>query len=195
MQPQAGGGRGGGRGGRGGGPAPVRVGREPVSLSALAAGGGPLAERATRVLARLEWPGKPGATPITPLTPGEFARFEAGRTVFANLCVACHQSDGRGRDGVAPTLVGSDLAPAASGVTARIVLNGKEGSVGLMPPLGQSLSDDQIAEVLTYVRRQWGNVASPVDPAAVREARAATAGRTRPWSQDEIAALAAAAAP
>ncbi|ODS54874.1 MAG: hypothetical protein ABS36_10460 [Acidobacteria bacterium SCN 69-37] len=195
MQPQAGGGRGGGRGGRGGGPAPVRVGREPVSLSALAAGGGPLAERATRVLARLEWPGKPGATPITPLTPGEFARFEAGRTVFANLCVACHQSDGRGRDGVAPTLVGSDLALAASGVTARIVLNGKEGSVGLMPPLGQSLSDDQIAEVLTYVRRQWGNVASPVDPAAVREARAATAGRTRPWSQDEIAALAAAAAP
>lgn len=182
----------GGGGGRGGGPAPIRVGREPASLTALAAAGGPLAERATRVLARIEWPGKPGSTPITPLTPAELARFEAGRTVFANLCVACHQADGRGRDRVAPTLVGADLALAAPGVVARIVLNGKEGPVGLMPPLGQSLSDDQIAEVLTYIRRQWGNVASPVEPSAVRDARAETAGRARPWSHDDIVALAAA---
>jgi mono/diheme cytochrome c family protein/glucose/arabinose dehydrogenase len=185
-------GRGGG-GGRGGGPAPIRVGREPVALTSLANAGGALADRAARVLDRIEWPGKPGATPITPLTPADVTRFEAGRVVYANLCVACHQADGRGRDRVAPSLVGAELALASPGVTARIVLNGKEGPIGLMPPLGQSLSDEQIAEVLTYIRRQWGNVGAPVEPATVGEARAATTGRTRPWSHDEIAAMAAAA--
>ena len=39
----------------------------------------------------------------------------------------------------------------------RILINGKEGPVGLMPPLGTTLSDDQIAGVLTFVRRSWGN--------------------------------------
>jgi mono/diheme cytochrome c family protein len=180
-------------GGRGGGPAPIRVSREPVSLSALSAAGGPLAARATRILDRIEWPGKPGATPVTPLTAAEQRRFDDGRTVFTNACVACHQADGRGRDRVAPTLVGSDLVLAPAGVTARILLNGKEGPVGLMPPLGQALTDEQAAAVLTYIRRQWGNVGSPVDPATVRDARAATAGRARPWSHDEIVALVATA--
>lgn len=177
-------------GGRGGGPAPIRVAREPVALTALSAAGGPLAERASRILARIEWPGKPGATPITPLTAAEQQRFDNGRTVFTNHCVACHQTDGRGRDRVAPTLVGSELALAPIGVPARILINGKEGPTGLMPPLGQALTDDELASVLTYIRRQWGNVASPVDPASMRNIRAETAGRARPWSQDEIVALA-----
>jgi mono/diheme cytochrome c family protein len=186
MTPQPGRGR--------GGPAPVRVSREPVSLSALSAAGGSLAERAARILDRVEWPGKPGATPVTPLTPAEERRFADGRTVFTNACLACHQADGRGRDRVAPTLVGSDLVLAPAGVAARILINGKEGPVGLMPPLGQALTDDQLAAVLTYIRRQWGNVASPVEPALVGSVRTETARRARPWSHDEIVALAAAAA-
>jgi mono/diheme cytochrome c family protein len=185
MTPQQGGGR--------GGPAPIRVSREPGALTTLAAGGGPLADRATRILGRIEWPGKPGATLVTPLTPDEFRRFEEGRTVFTDLCLACHQADGRGRDRVAPTLVGSDLALAPPHVVARIVLNGKEGPVGLMPPLGQALSDDQVAAALTYIRRQWGNVGSAVQPGTVRDVRAETADRARPWSHDEIVALAASA--
>jgi mono/diheme cytochrome c family protein len=183
MTPQGGGGR--------GGPAPIRVSREPVTLTALSAAGGPLGERAGRILGRIEWPGKPGATPVTPLTAAEEVRFNEGRTVFTNLCVACHQADGRGRDRVAPTLVGSALALAPAGIPARILINGKEGATGLMPPLGQALTDDELAAVLTYVRRQWGNVGSPVDPVAVHDVRAETTGRSRPWTQDEIAALAA----
>jgi mono/diheme cytochrome c family protein len=180
-----------GRGGRRGGPPPIRVAREPSGLTALAAGEGALAERATRLAARIEWPGKPGAAPIAPLTAVEQQRFDAGRIVFANACIACHQADGRGRDRVAPTLVGADLVLAPSGVPARILINGKEGPTGLMPPLGQALTDDQIASVLTYIRRQWGNTGSAVDPVVVGEVRAQTGGRARPWSHDEISALAA----
>ncbi len=179
-----------GRGGGRGGPPPIRVTREPVPLVGLSTAGGALAERARLILARIEWPGKPGATTITPLTSAEQQRFDAGRTVFTNGCVACHQVDGRGRDRVAPTLVGSSLVLAAPGVSARILLNGKEGATGLMPPLGQALTDEQLASVLTYIRRQWGNTASPVDAASVSVVRAETTGRARPWTHDEIVALA-----
>ena len=177
--------------GRGGGGGPrVQVSREPAAFSALAAAAGDLQARATNVLARIEWPGKPGASnPVTPLTAAEQRRYDAGREVYLNICQACHQPDGRGLERVAPTLVGSVLALAPAEVTARILLNGKEGTVGLMPPIGTTLTDDQIAAVLTYIRREWSQAGDPVDPATVRNARAQTATRTRPWTNDELLAL------
>ena len=84
--------------------------------SALAANGGDLAARAPRVLARLEWPGKPGmAAPAAPLTPGGAGALRRpAATVYQNLCQACHQPDGRGREKLAPSLIGSEFALAAS---------------------------------------------------------------------------------
>ena len=172
----------------------LRLNREPVSLSALAASPGDLGTRASAVLARIVWPGKPGAPAgPAPFTADEQRRFDAGQEVFKSLCIACHQADGRGQEKVAPTLLGSELALAAPGVPTRILLHGKEGPVGLMPPLGQAFSDDQIAAVLTFIRRQWGNTGSPVDAATVRTIRAETAGRARPWTNDELTKLAAGA--
>ena len=72
----------------------------------------------------------------------------------------------------------------------RILLHGKEGPVGLMPPVGQIFTDEQIAAVLTYIRREWGQGGEPVEPAAVAAVRAATKGRARPWTEAELAALA-----
>jgi mono/diheme cytochrome c family protein/glucose/arabinose dehydrogenase len=184
-------GRAGGRG-RGGASGPaLRLSREPA-LGALAAKGpDDLSKRAANVLARLEWPGKPGAAPaVTPLTAAERQRFDAGKEVYQNLCVACHQVDGRGREKVAPTLLGSEFALGPAEVPVRILINGKEGPVGLMPPLGSVLNDDQIAAVLTYIRREWDQTGSPVDPAFVRQVRSATAERGRPWTADELAKIA-----
>lgn len=127
---------------------------------------------------------------VAPLTPQEQARFDAGRTVYQNLCLACHQADGRGREKVANSLVGSPFVLAAAAVPVRVLLNGKEGPNGLMPPLGAAMDDDQIAAVLTYVRREWGNTAAPVDAAAVAQIRKQVAGRARPWTDAELAALA-----
>ncbi len=182
-------GRAGARGRGASGPA-LRLTREPA-LGALAAKEpGDLGKRAANVLARLEWPGKPGAEPTAPpLTPAEQQRFDAGKEVYQNLCVACHQVDGRGREKVAPTLLGSEFALGSPEVPVRILINGKEGPVGLMPPLGAVLNDDQIAAVLTYVRREWGQDGSPIDPATVRQVRAATAERSRPWTADELAKI------
>jgi mono/diheme cytochrome c family protein len=54
-----------------------------------------------------------------------------------------------------------------------------------MPPLGV-LPDDQIAAILTYVRRAWGHTASPVTPEEVKSIRTATAEHTDAWSPEEL---------
>ena len=159
-------------------------------MSALAAKGGDLGPRVANVLARVDWPGKPGAAaPVAPLTADEQRRFDAGAEVYKNICQACHQPDGRGQDKVAANLVGSVLALAAAEIPARILLNGKEGAIGLMPPVGSALNDDQIAAVLTYIRREWGQAGGPVARETIGAVRALTAGRARPWTNEELMAL------
>jgi mono/diheme cytochrome c family protein len=130
------------------------------------------------------------AAPVAPLTPEEQARFTAGKTTYQNLCQPCHQADGRGADKIAAPLIGSEfaLAPAPT-IPIRIVLHGKEGTVALMPPLGGVLSDEEVAAVLTYVRREWGHTASPVRAADVAATRRQTSGRARPWTIPELTQL------
>jgi mono/diheme cytochrome c family protein len=177
----------GGGAGRPRGPA-LRLGQEPALTKILPTD--PLSKRAASLLATIEWPGKPGAAaPVTPLTSAETALFNEGREIYASVCAACHQADGRGRLGVAPTLIGSEFALGPAEVAARIVIGGKEGSTGLMPPLGATLADDKVAAALTYIRREWGQDGSPVDTSAVAAARKSSAGRTRPWTAEELGGI------
>jgi mono/diheme cytochrome c family protein len=187
-------GRGNAGGGRGrGGGGSVALSRAPNAFVAMAGAGGEFGQRASNLLARMTWPGKPpaagAAAPIAPLTPAEQQLYNTGQTVYTSLCIACHQENGGGQEKLAPTLIGSQFALAAPSIPIRIMLHGKEGAVGLMPPLGGGLTDEQIAGALTYIRRQWGNAASAVDPNTVKETRALTAGRTRPWTTDELLAI------
>jgi mono/diheme cytochrome c family protein/glucose/arabinose dehydrogenase len=169
---------------------PLRLHQAPA-LVAFAAGNGALFQsRAAAVLERIEYPGKAGVAVLPPLTPDERLRFDKGRQVYSNICQACHMPDGRGQTRVAPSLVGSSLVLAPGEVTARILLQGKEGTIGLMPPLGGVLSDDDVAAVLTYIRRDWGQTGSPVDASTVRNVRGLTADRRRPWTTEELLAIA-----
>jgi mono/diheme cytochrome c family protein len=136
---------------------------------------------------------KSGFQPL--LTPGAKAaaeavddqqRFAAGKEIYGALCVACHQTDGRGRPNVAPSLVGSTLVLAPAGIPVRIMLHGKRGPTNVMPALGRLVSDAQIAASLTYIRREWGHTASGIDSATVKEIRSATSGRARPWTVEEL---------
>ena len=137
---------------------------EPATLVEVSTSGGDTGALAKRIVAKLDWPNKP--TPVvevTPLTAEEQKRYAAGREIYKNLCLGCHQPDGRGKEKMAPPLVESRYTLGQdAGASIRILLAGKEGPVGLMPPLGGALKDDQIAAVLTYVRREWGNTGSPV---------------------------------
>jgi mono/diheme cytochrome c family protein/glucose/arabinose dehydrogenase len=179
----------GGGGGRGSTSIALELSREPA-LVRLSADSGDLGRRATALLARVGWPGKAGMATAAALTPQEQQRYAAGEQVYKTICEACHQSDGRGREKLAPSLIGSDLALARDpGIPARILINGKEGPVGLMPPLGAGLSDDQVAGVLTYVRRAWGQTGSAVEPSQVAAIRAAMASRVRPWTNEELQKL------
>ncbi|MDO8539650.1 MAG: c-type cytochrome [Opitutaceae bacterium] len=125
---------------------------------------------------------------VPPLTAGQKASFELGRTNFL-LCAACHQPAGEGKEGVAPSLQNSRWATHVSPEFAlRIVLHGKEGSPGFpgaMAPLGV-LSDEQIAGIMTFVRRSWGNEASAVSSADVARVRAQTKDRAAAWTDTEL---------
>ena len=208
--PALGAGGGGGRGNRGGGgglpglSAPggrvavvpgrsISLPAEPVALTKLAAGSDEIARLAKNVSAKLDWPGRP-APVITaaPLNAEQQKRFEAGAEIYKNLCVGCHQEDGRGKEKLGANLVDSPYATAAdSSGMIRILVGGKEGPIGLMPPLGAALTDEQIAAAITYVRRSWGHTGSAIDPLNVMEVRGLSKGRVKPWTDDELKAAAA----
>lgn len=145
---------------------------------------------------RLVWPGKPGAPAppvIQPLTETQTALFEKGKTIYATLCAACHQPHGFGLDGLAPPLVDSEWVLGKPEVLARIVMHGLAGPVKVsgrtynlaMPPLPQ-LTDEDIAGVLTYIRREWEHTASPVETANVTKIRDQEKGRMMMWTETEL---------
>ena len=145
---------------------------------------------AKNVAAKLDWPGRPAPVMTAPpLTAAQQKRFDEGAEIYKNICLGCHQEDGRGKDKLGANLVDSAYLNAAdASASIRILLGGKEGSIGLMPPLGPAFSDEQIAAVLTYVRRAWGHTAAAVDPLNVMEVRGLSKGRAKPWTDQELQA-------
>jgi len=110
-------------------------------------------------------------------------------------CVACHQANGQGTPPTFPPLAGSEWVlekdPAR---IIRIVLDGMKGPVtvkgqpyvNVMPPWRSSLNDEEVAQVLTFVRKNWGNDALPVDPKQVADVRKETAGHVGEWTAPEL---------
>ena len=128
-----------------------------------------------------------------PLTPRQQDLLVAGEKIYTTVCTQCHKPDGMGLAGLAPPLAGSEWALGPEERVARIVLSGLRGSIEVegdrfnldMPSLA-SLSDEQIAGALTYVRRSWENDASPVEVTTVTRIRAETHGRTESWTAREL---------
>lgn len=136
---------------------------------------------------------KPGAVKVVPLT-----RAQMGKKVFDMTCIACHKADGKG-DPLAsyPPLAGSEWVTGNEERAIRIVLHGLNGPItvegkeynNVMAQLGNSLKDEQIANVLSYVRASWGNIAPEVSPETVAKVRAETAGRNTFWTAAELLKL------
>jgi mono/diheme cytochrome c family protein len=176
---------------------PVRLSTEPPALAMLGKSATKeIRERAEKIAKLVTWPGKPGAEPeiaVKPLTSEEQKRFEQGKELFLISCGACHQPHGMGQEGLAPPLVDSEWALGSQQRLVRIVLHGLHGPINIkgktfqldMPALGV-FDDEQIAAVLTYVRREWGHTASPVEPDTVKKIRAETEKREEAWSEAEL---------
>ena len=92
-------------------------------------------------------------------------QIEKGKQVYMSLCFACHQADGKGLPPAFPPLAGSDYMLADRERSLRIVLKGITGPMvvngqkydSAMPPQEAVLTDQQVADVLTYVYNAWGN--------------------------------------
>jgi mono/diheme cytochrome c family protein len=69
----------------------------------------------------------------------------------------------------------------------RIVLNGLKGEL-LMPAMG-TLDDQQLADILTYIRRAWGHEAGPISSETAARVRARSQGRQAPWTRSELSTL------
>ncbi len=103
------------------------------------------------------------------LSKGGAFEEEGGAVLYANVCAGCHQPDARGASGAAdyPSLA-DDKDLASADYLERLLLKGQRG----MPALGQMMSDRQVADVINYVRSDFGNAYGVgVLPADVEAAR------------------------
>lgn len=172
---------------------PVKLASEPVVLKQITD------KRVAKLSSLLVWPDKSGVKPeppLTQLTKEQLARYDLGKALFTGVCAACHQTHGRGLDGLAPPLMDSEWVLGSEQRIVRIVLHGLTGPVSVkgktyrldMPAFG-SFTDDQIAGILTYIRREWEHNAAPIEPNTVKAIRAATADRREAWVQDQLRAI------
>ena len=119
--------------------------------------------------------------PEPAVTPPPPATMAAGAAVYAHACIACHEADGSGAPRIYPPLPGNaNLQSADPSSTLRIILDGAQTvttprapNPGSMPAYGETLSDQEIADVASYLRNSWGNAAPMVTPAEVARARRA----------------------
>jgi mono/diheme cytochrome c family protein len=141
------------------------------------------------------WPGKPGVVvpTVKALTNEQQLLFDSGKQTFAGLCAACHQPTGKGLEGLAPPLADSEWVLGDPERIVKVVMHGLRGPIKVkgvaynydMPAAG-FLTDEQIAGVLTYIRREWDHAAPPVSVDLVQKIRADTKGRTDAWTEPEL---------
>ena len=125
--------------------------------------------------------------------------FLRGKKVYYETakCVLCHQPTGMGSASPeSPPLAGSEWVLATEpGRVIRIVLHGLQGPVTVngrqfnssgMPPWKETLTDEEIADVLTYIRQEWGNNASSVTAEQVKAIRGKTASQSGQLFVDEL---------
>ena len=128
--------------------------------------------------------------PVQKAAPGKVLakvdRVAAGRAVFATNCAACHQTNGEGIPHAFPPLAKSDFLNAdkiraikvvTGGLSGKVTVNGQEFN-GVMP--AWSLSDEDIANVLTYAYASWGNSGKEVTAKEVK------ANRVKPGAKGQV---------
>jgi mono/diheme cytochrome c family protein/glucose/arabinose dehydrogenase len=148
------------------------------------------------------WPGhQPDTTRYSAqkvLTENERKQFVAGRQIYLTNCSGCHGTNGEGLNRFAPPLVNSEWVLGDEKRLVLLLLHGLEGPLDvngkkydapdILPvmPAHSTMDDGDIAAVLTYIRNEWTNDASPVSSSVVGKTRHLSQGRVVPWTPADL---------
>jgi mono/diheme cytochrome c family protein len=137
--------------------------------------------------------GSLGDSPVGPRAGAHVIAL--GKQTYSKAsCIDCHGADGQGRPKRIPPLAGSEWVLGQPNRLVRIVDHGVCGPIPVKKQLYNStmpsipfLENDELAALLSYIRQEWGNDASPVSPETVAKTRAAIAKREIAcWKASEL---------
>ena len=143
-------------------------------------------------------PTKAGATGPGGPAP-ELSQADRGKKIFSANCAVCHQPNGLGAAGQGyPPLAGSEYVNGGTKRLGMIVLKGLQGPLtvkgqsygtAVMQPWDKTLSDAKIADVLTYIRQEWGNKGGPVSAAGIAALRKELANHPDSFTEADLKAV------
>jgi mono/diheme cytochrome c family protein len=144
-------------------------------------------------------PTKSGATGPGGAQTQELSQADRGKKIFSANCAVCHQPNGLGAAGQGyPPLAGSEYVIGSTKRLGMIVLKGLQGPLtvkgqsygtAVMQPWDKTLSDAKIADVLTYIRQEWGNKGGPVSAAGVAALRKELANHPDSFTESDLKAV------
>lgn len=134
------------------------------------------------------------------LAKSELGSFKRGESIYTTkaACFACHGGDGKGMDRMGPPLNHSEWVTGDTHRLTQILLHGLTGPIKVAgqtysPPLAMpglaanpAISDQDLADVMTYIRNSWENKAKAVTQDTVRNIRARTRKRTSPYTTQDL---------
>jgi mono/diheme cytochrome c family protein len=129
----------------------------------------------------------------------QLSQADRGKKIFSANCAVCHQPNGLGAAGQGyPPLAGSEYVNGGTKRLGMIVLKGLQGPLtvkgqsygtAVMQPWDKTLSDAKIADVLTYIRQEWGNKGGPVSAAGVAALRKELANHPDSYTEADLKAV------
>ena len=141
---------------------------------------------------------KAGAAGDAGATTAALSPADRGKKIFSANCATCHQGSGLGVAGQYPPLAGSEYVMGSTRRLGMILLKGLEGPLtvkgaqygsAVMQPWEKTLSDAKIADVLTYIRQEWGNTGGPVAPEGLAALRKELAGHPGSYLEADLKAV------
>ncbi len=124
--------------------------------------------------------------------------YQRGKGLYDGkaACFGCHAKNGEGISNMGPPLVDSEWVKTTTERLGKVLLHGLMGPITvnhkdykgsmIMPGFVASLSDQELADISTYIRNNWGNESSEVKAETFRSLRESTAGRKAPYQQQDF---------
>jgi len=143
-------------------------------------------------------PPKPGQNGPGGTQTQELSQADRGKKIFSANCATCHQMSGTGVAGQYPPLAGSEYVNGGTRRLGMIVLKGLQGPLtvkgaqfgtAVMQPWDKTLSDAKIADVLTFIRQEWGNKGGPVAAESIAALRKELASHPDSFTEPDLKAV------